>query len=230
MIGPVLLSLMYAFGRIRMTGLENCVLGVCFSVGMAASASGAVIDLTTGGTGASLDEVNAGDLNFTTAVLEEPFATAGVTVTVTAFVGLAAPSPSTPDDVNANGTSLGINSGTGAPSGESASEFDPGESLSFLFNTDLLVSEVGFTSVTGSDAGTLQIGATSYGLTAGSTDSGSDWVFGSPLLVTAGTLFTVTGGTGTFGLEFIDAVIPEPASLVLVGLGSLSMLARRRRA
>lgn len=206
---------------------------VCSVLALLAPQGHAVeIDLTSGGTGAQFDETQYDDVPVTEAVLEEPFASAGLTMTITNFVGLGGPGGSgTLDDVNVIGSSMGVNSGTSQPGGASADEsslFDPGESLSFSFNQDLDINEVMFTSITGSDAGTLDIGATPFALTEAGTSS-SDLVFLTPLRVTAGTVFTITGVTGTFGFEGIDAtLVPEPASLMLLGLGSLAMLSRRR--
>jgi len=181
---------------------------------VAAHASAGTIDFTNGGpdkttTGDALDETGQGDLPRAAAVAESAFDGAGLTVTITAFTGLAGDAETTTaDDVNATSHSLGINSGLKADgtNDDDTAEFDAGESLTFSFNKNVVATQFLFSSIMDDDGdrGTLTVGDTDYPLTPESTDGGSDLAFPKGLAIPAGTPITVTGQRGTFGMQGVE--------------------------
>jgi len=71
------------------------------------------------------------------------------------------------------------------------------------------------------DVGDLGALATNYGSSLAANSGGSSASAASPASMVASDLAVVASGG--------SAAVPEPASLTLIGLGAMSLLARRRR-
>lgn len=182
---------------------------VCFSTSASAQVTFQFGNITGGGQAAlDLDGMGSGST-----------ISGGVTLTATASSGAF-------NSTNAGG--FGINA---APSGDSTTLFDDGsidgaETATFSFDTDVTIDSVGLTSFGATDSAFASLGPNSITI-----DSGA-FTFPAGLFVTAGTPITFGFAAGNgFELESLTVVpaVPEPGSLVLLGLVSLGMVVRRRR-
>lgn len=121
---------------------------------------------------------------------------------------------------------LGIDGGTGG-------DIDPGEAMTFQWDQPIVLKEISL--FRGGDDEELLVSSAAF----------ADFValggFSGSLSVPASTPVLLTGGdgtnggspakykvNGTNGITVTFAIVPEPASIALVGLGGLALVARRR--
>ncbi len=138
--------------------------------------------------------------------------------------------------VLANNDSMGVN----APGTDTAHEIEGAlsESLTLMFDKPVEISWFDLSGVGANiaDGAKITIGAFSIDLFTGATTefNGSTDVYTptTPMSVAANQaiVFSPSSGTASFGVQgMMVTIIPEPASLALVGLGALALLRRRVR-
>ena len=152
-------------------------------------------------------------------------------------------------EFNATNGGSGVNTGGGGnPIGDSASGIDIGEELTFTLTFDpalfdVALEEVDFGGLNGDDdtatlaiaGGTPTVFTSDLDLTATpfSLSSGDTLVFTNTSVSTDG--FVFPDFDPQFDINSISlhikplAVVPEPSSLAMLGLGSLVLLGRRKR-
>ena len=165
------------------------------------------------------------DLPLTVDVVEIP----GLTLTVNSGTSFDSGA-----EINGSGASFGVNSATPVGGSENASRFDADadESLTISFNQDVSILNADFSSFTGTE--TFLFGGVTIG--AGDVDGSNIFTFADGGLdVPAGTgILLAAGGdpgasVGLISVDIVTTAIPEPTSLAMLGLGSMLMMARRRR-
>jgi len=176
----------------------------------------AVVTFDNGGgdtitTGDSLDEISMPTNGI--AVVEVP----GLTIDVVSFTG---------DNLNATGSSFGINS---TVPGDDGDAFDVGEDVTFRFNQAVDIEELDFTLFEGGDV--FNFAGTSIAFADTSMTSADRFTFPTPLRIAANTPFTLQATTGVVGLQQIElsvVAVPEPTSMALL-VGGLGIAGWRRR-
>lgn len=143
----------------------------------------------------------------------------GVIVTVTASEG----------NLNRTSSGFGIN-GAGS---DDTDGFNAGQYIDLMFSRNVTFTNLVVSSWGGSDAGEVQLGP-SY-VSQGGIDGSENTAYGFAVDAEAGETVRIlatadSGATNGFSVDAFSVVIPEPAAVGLMGLGSgIIMLARKRK-
>lgn len=139
-------------------------------------------------------------------------AVGGIIPELTAFGGLGT--------FNSNADGLGINNVSG-----SDDRVDVGEAIVITFNQEVAVTEIILgDAFTGSESARITIGANGPVILAGTGAADDVYAFTTDNI---GMQVAIEGNVGDFGLISFT-VTPEPASMALLGLGTLCVLRRRK--
>ena len=138
-------------------------------------------------------------------------------------------------DLGINNPSINNTNYASFGTGSESSNFEPGESWVFEFDTDVVFDLIDFASLGAGDTITLSVeGGPSVDFVDGTTSD----IFTDPLsslVIPAGTdlTFSVSGDLSTTNVRIADfsviAVIPEPSTTTFLGLLGLFASLRRRR-
>lgn len=202
---------------------HSCVAAMVVLCLSLSPAMAVTIDLTNpagsgnGTAGESLDNLTSGN-----------HSQDGLTLTATAVGGTGA-------FLRANNTGMGVNeTGDGAPT-----QIDQSlsQAISIVFDVDVDILSIDLGSVGGTtDAARIQSGVFDLTIFDGEAEwdnSADKWTPLSPLNVPAGTalILSATGTSGTanarVNAQFIELnIVPEPASLAMLGLGGMALMRR----
>lgn len=168
------------------------------------------------GTGDNLDGIS------TTPVTNDVPEISGLQIIITGILGT-----DTGAELNSTSTSLGINSDNDTDTDQFEAALEQG--FTFQFTKDVSISQLDF--VTFDSGETVSFDGFTIGyddLTNKTTDI---YEFSSPLEISADTDITLQATAGIIGIEAITlTVVPEPATLSMIGLGGmLALLVRRTR-
>ncbi len=137
-------------------------------------------------------------------------------------------------ELNSNAGDLGIDDDVEpASTSDKIDGTDEGITLSFDKDVELVVIDLGSVGSDATEGALLTIDAFDITLhtgVSGFNGTSDTYTPGSPIAISAGTPIQLTGSaaTSSFDLEAITLnVIPEPASLALLGLGGLALIRRR---
>lgn len=153
----------------------------------------------------------------------------GYDATAMAFISASGGGPNHETNVQGSAATLGVNSASTPPgAGNDARDFDAGEQWVFVFSEDVELIEI---DLAGQGSGEVfQISSPAFatftlpdGVTGDTHDLGST-------LVPAGTAVTFEATAGSIRIPYLEVnVVPEPSSILLLGLGGLAFFSRRRR-
>ncbi len=207
---------MYFLARMR-TLVLNVV--CCCWLMFGGTTNAAIISLTNTGAAGELGD----DLEGITS--GGPFATgiAGLGISVTSVEA-----DGTGEVLNPNSSSLGVNDG---PTGDDTDQFDAdsNESVTFRFDQAVVVNNIDFVGFGGAEAFEFD------GIAITGSDpnlSGSIFTFTTPYDIAANADFTLRATAGTIGIEAFDVTVtavPEPSSMVVLGLGTFVVFRQRRK-
>jgi len=150
-------------------------------------------------------------------------------LSVTASTGVAT------ETLNSLSTSFGVDTDG---SGDDSDRTEGSESFTFVFNKAVTISQIDFIGLDSSATFVLDVGSTTINISEGDLSNASSDIY-TPTGGDATTLSNITAGTsigfsvssGVVGLQGISLnVVPQPASLALLGLGGLMLVTGRRRA
>ncbi len=131
--------------------------------------------------------------------------------------------------LNANKGDFGVKSGL---IGEVDDRFDFGETVLMSFDQDILITKVDFSKFDDGEVFNFVIGTGTNSIAwADLSNQSSDYLENLSWNVSAGEIIRldVAGITDSLSLDAIDlTVVPEPATLALIGIGGLLMLVSRR--
>ena len=131
--------------------------------------------------------------------------------------------------LNASSFGLGVDTpGADDPDGVDTGFF-VGESISFTFNQNVEISDVQFADVDQVLGEAVSFGG--FNLSGIDLGANTAFTFPTPLTVAAGTpvVFSELSGDGATITGLTVTAVPEPGSIVVLGLGSVLLLSRRRR-
>lgn len=131
--------------------------------------------------------------------------------------GIAATVSANTGELNHTASGFGIN---GPGTGDDTDGLETGETVSIVFDTNILLSGFSVSAFGATDSGTFQAG-----LALPDTISSTGFQDMGNILITAGSSIDISGATGSFSLDSVQVeTVPIPSALLLFVTGIVPLM------